>query len=737
MRNRCSFSPQSRFRLQRQKLTPPQTSSPKLSVARGGVLRVGPMIFVILLVVAGGVGVASFSGRLGFGKSQTIRYVTEKVKRGPLEISITERGSLDSAANVTLVSKVEGTTTIIKIIEEGTTAKKDQILVELDSSKLRDSETQQRIVVEQADAALKQAIEKRAIQLTQNESDINAADLKLLLAQLDLKQYVEGDYKSQLADLQGKSTLAIEDLKRAQESYNFSKESAKKGYVTQSALEASRISVLQKQLAQEVAYLSVDVLEKFTQKRQMAEKEANALEFVKELERVKRKGLAAMAQADADLSACRLTAEVENSKLEKLRHQIANCILRAPQDGEVVYANNSQSDRRGSSDSAMIMEGAVVRERQAIINLPDFSRMQVNAKVHESRIGFISEGLRCVIHTEAAQGEEFNGVIYSVSSVPLSGSWPNRDLKEYATVVRLTDAVEKVRHLKPGLSAEVQVKVDYIPSCLNVPVQAVITVGSKQYAFPVVNGKPETREVKVGKTNDVNLEVKEGLEEGEDVLMNPRIVLNKEIGLLEDLAKLEEEKEKAAEATTRKPGSQLAPNGQPDSPRSAGPGGAMGGPMGGPPGERGGRSRGDGAGGPGAGGPAGGGPGGGGPGGGPGGGGRRGPGGGGAGEGSGGPGGGRGGFANMSPEDRFKRNDTNGDGKLTEDELPEARKAAIMQADADGDGIVTLEEYKAKPPTGGRPGGGGGPGGRAGGGPGAGPAGGGVGAGGAAAGGGP
>ncbi|MDB5388488.1 MAG: efflux transporter, family, subunit, partial [Planctomycetaceae bacterium] len=646
MRNRCSFSPELSSTPQ------PHAGVERSGSSRGGFLRLGPTIFLILIIAAGGVGWASFTGRLGFGKSQTIKYITEKVKKGPLEITITERGSLDSAANVTLVSKVEGTTTIIKIIEEGTTAKKDQVLVELDSSKLRDSETQQRIVVEQADAALKQAIEKRAIQITQNESDINAADLKLKLADLDLVQYEEGDYKNQQADLKGKKTLAEEELKRAQESYDFSKESAKKGYVTQSALEAARISVLQKNLALDVADLSFKVLEKYTHERQIAEKKANAVEFVKELERVKRKASAAMAQADADLSACRLTAEVESSKLEKMRQQIANCKLVAPQDGEVVYANNTSNDRRGgSSDAAVIQEGAVVRERQAIINLPDFSRMQVNAKVHESRIGFISEGLRCLIRTEAAQGEEFNGVIFSVSSVPLSGSWPNRDLKEYATIVRLTDSVEKVRHLKPGLSAEVEVKVDYIPSCLNVPVQAVITVGSRQYAFPVVNGKPETREVKVGKTNDVNLEVKEGLEEGEDVLMNPRIVLNKEIGILEDAAKAEEEKTKAAEATTRKAGGTSAPAGAGDPSKSGGPGGAAGGP----PGGRGPRSEGrggngergpDAGGSPGAGGP-GGGPGAGGPGAGGPGGGRRGgaggpmaggPGGGGAG----GPGGGRG-----------------------------------------------------------------------------------------------
>lgn len=677
---------------------------------RGMISVVGLMFLIVILVAGAGTGWAVITGRLSFGKAQAVRHITEKVKRGPLEISITERGSLDSAANIALVSKVEGSTTIIRIVEEGTTAKQGEVLVELDSSKLRDSETQQRIVVEQAVAALKQAEEKREIQITQNESDKNAADLKLLLAQLDLKQYEEGDYEKEKNDLEGKMTLAQEEWKRAQESYNFNKDIAKKGYVTQSALEAFRISTVQKKFALDVAEASLKVLKTYTWERQIAEKKANATEFEKELERVKRKGSAAMSQADADLSACKLTAEVEKSKLSKLREQIANCSIKAPQDGEVVYANVQQGGRGGGgSEAATIMEGAQVRERQTIINLPDFTKMQVNAKVHESRIGFIREGLRCIVRTDANQGEEFNGIIHSVSSVPLSGNWPNRDLKEYATVVRLTDPVEKVRKLKPGLSAEVQIKVDYIPNCLYVPVQAAITIGARQYAFPVVNGEVTTREIKVGKTNDINLVILEGLKEGEDVVMNPRTVASKDIAKLEDEAKIEDQKLKEDEAKNRKPEPVLPA----ETPTNGGTGrGGRGGAgregFAGGPGE-GGRQ---GQGGPGGGGPVGGGPGAGGPGG--------------PGGGPGGPGGGRGGF---DPEAMFARNDKDGDGKLTGDEISERMRPNLAEIDTDKDDAVSKEEFmanmaKMRARFGGGPGGGpggGGPGGPGGGGFGGGP----------------
>jgi len=77
-----------------------------------------------------------------------------------------------------------------------------------------------------------------------------------------------------------------------------------------------------------------------------------------------------------------------------------------------------------------------------------------------------------------------------------------------------------------------------------------------------------------------------------------------------------------------------------------------------------------------------------------------------------GPGARRGHGGPPSAESILQKLDANQDGKLTEDELPESVAERIMQADADGDGAVTKEELEqARPGRGGGPGGPGGPGG--------------------------
>ncbi|HVV99059.1 MAG TPA: efflux RND transporter periplasmic adaptor subunit, partial [Planctomycetaceae bacterium] len=455
-----------------------------------------------------------------------------------------------------------------------------------------------------------------------------------------------GEYLQEKSTISGEMTLGEEDLARAKDQHEFTKRLSKKGYATQSELEADRIAVTKATIAVNLAKEKMKVLEDFTYKRQMAEFQANAIEFERELTRVKLKAAAALAQYESTLSAQKLTAEVERSKLQKLQDQIDKCVIRAPRDGLVVYANTKSG--RGSQEP-QIYEGAKVRERQALIYLPDVSKMQVNVRVHESKIDLVREKLPAIIRVDALPGEKYHGIVSTVSLVPMSGNWPNINLKEYATIVSIQDDLSQVTSLKPGLTAEVDIFIEKLDSVLQVPVQAIIERGGKFFAFVASDDQVERREIKVGKTNTMVMEIQDGLNEGESVVLMPRSSLPKEIQALEA--------EFAAVAPTADSGVTV-PKLESPAP-GAGPQRGPGGPGGAGPG-------GPGSGGPGAGGPGGGGPG-----------------------GSGGPGG-RGG----DPMAFFQKMDANGDGKLVESEMPERMRERFATMDANGDKSVDAEEFK-------------------------------------------
>ncbi len=517
------------------------------------------VLAVLGLMGAGVVTVTVIGMRNGwFSDQKATNQIVTPAFRGTLDIKVIERGSLESAANVQLTSKVEGSTAIIKIVEEGIRVKKGELLVELDSSKLRTDNTQQQIVVKQAEAAEMAAVEALAIQRTQNESDIAAAQLKLDLAVLDLTKYQEGEFKQLKNTIEGEIALASEEVTRAKESYEFTKRIASKGYATPAAVEADRIAEKKAVINHEAALEKLKVLVEFESVRQLKEKEANAKEFVRELERVRRKGEAALTQCEADLASRKLTASVEKSKLERLNQQIEACKLFAPQEGLVVYANQ-QSGRGGGSQEPMIQEGAMVRERQAIINLPDISRMRVNARIHESKIDLIEEGLPARIRVDAQPGKVFSGKVDTVSLVPLSGNWPNMNLKEYSTTVAILEAEVNGSSLKPGLTAEVEILVDTISNALLIPIQCIVERGGRHFVFVAKGPVVTRREVKIGRTNDSHVEVKDGLTAGELAVQNPRAALSSMMIELESEVPAEAPKEPlavpAGSGTSDKPAS--------------------------------------------------------------------------------------------------------------------------------------------------------------------------------------
>ncbi|MFO1004858.1 MAG: HlyD family efflux transporter periplasmic adaptor subunit [Planctomycetaceae bacterium] len=575
---------------------------------------------------------------MGPSKRDFTELVTKPAEKKRFQISLSAQGYLDSLGNVTLASGVEGATTIIKIVPEGTIVKKGDVVCQLDSSSLRERAKQQEITVKQSDSAVLRA--KTTLEDTTNMSkrDIEAIKVRLDVAGRTLKKYIEGEYPQQLNDLEASIELANEELVRATENYEFTKLQVKKGYRTQNELEANRIAKKQAVFKVKSALDRKKVLENYDRQTREVELTRSVEQLKLELESAEKKAVLSKNQAENDLKTQELTNAVEHDKYKRLLTQIEACSMKAPQAGQVVYAVNKNA--RGGGDQ--IEQGATVRERQAIINLPDVSQMKVDCRIHESMIGNIRKGLPASVRINAFADQVFNGVISDVSSVPIPGRWPNMDLKEYETEIKLTDGPEVIQKLRPGLTAQVEVLVDSRDDVLQIPLTAVLAIADKQFAYVLTDKGEELRELVTGQSNQSHVEIKEGLKDGELVIMNSRTQFPDQIAALE--TKLTEEKVKQAINISKskgspppeqKPNSEAAPaaNGN-----AAPPGGTEGTPR---PAEQG------------------------------------------------GGGGDRG--------EIFNRLDKNGDGKIQSDEMDDRMKSRAADIDKDGDGAISKEEFMNAP----------------------------------------
>jgi HlyD family secretion protein len=440
--------------------------------------------------------------------------LTYKVPRGDLLISFTERGNIRAARSVQIYSSVEGSSTIVTLVPEGTYVREGDILVELDSSEMTQLHNQQQIAVETANAELLQATEELEIQKSLSESEVRDADLALKLAEIDLKKYEEGDYKLALTKANADRTIAEEELTRAKNKYEWTQKLAEKGYVTGTELIADRLAVRKADLQLEQARGELDVLEKYTHRKDYEKYSSDLRQAEHALERAKRKARSEIAQAEAFKRGKDSTLRLSEKRLQKITDQLAKTKIKAPRDGMVVYSTESWRRDR------VIEQGAEVRENQLLMNLPDVSTMAVEAQVHESRVDQVREGLTAFVSIDALPNLNLKGRVTKVGLLPDSvNRWMNPDLKVYQTEVTIDDSSD-VKLLKPGMSAKVQIIVTVLRNVLYVPVQSVTSVDRDQVCYVYLDGRFQPRAVKTGRYNESFVEISSGLEEGELIQLN-------------------------------------------------------------------------------------------------------------------------------------------------------------------------------------------------------------------------
>ena len=100
------------------------------------------LLVVIVTLIGGGLWMALAKGAWLHAKDPEVMRGA-LVQRGPLRISVTERGNLKAADSVSLKSEIEGQSTILKLIPEGTVVEQGALLCELDATQQIDQRVRQ------------------------------------------------------------------------------------------------------------------------------------------------------------------------------------------------------------------------------------------------------------------------------------------------------------------------------------------------------------------------------------------------------------------------------------------------------------------------------------------------------------------------------------------------------------------------------------------------------------------
>jgi multidrug resistance efflux pump len=516
--------------------------------------------------------------------------VLHTVKYGRLELTIFERGALESGKNSDIYCRVKArsqgstvATSIKNLIDDGSQVKGPRpdkptgdLIVDLDDSGLQEQLRAEKITLDKAASDKIQAEETYKITVSQNDSDIKTAETKVELAIIDLMKYTglekaevlkpatldrlkadlrvaeanarrpareiaeedlkkfkTGDYLALLKDILGQIENATSDLSQQEDREAWAYRMMRKGYQTASQAQAETSRKESLQLTVNKTNLQLDVLVKYTKISQMTSYITALDEAQRTLERTKATAKSKEVQAQTDRLAKVSIWEQERAKFKDIEEEVKKCKIYAPQDGMVVYYIPEQARGGGGTQQAIVAQGEPVREGQKLMQIPDLAHMLVNTKVHEALVSRVHAGQPAQVRIESFPDKVLRGRVDSVATLAAQQDFFAADVKVYTTKVSInSDDIEGL-NLKPGMSAAVTISVsDALEHVLAIPVQAIIggpEMGANREVLVMTPDGPQERKIRLGASNQTMAEVREGLQEGDQVVLNPKAVLGDRI----------------------------------------------------------------------------------------------------------------------------------------------------------------------------------------------------------------
>ncbi|EQC45491.1 efflux RND transporter periplasmic adaptor subunit [Bacteriovorax sp. Seq25_V] len=186
--------------------------------------------------------------------------------------------------------------------------------------------------------------------------------------------------------------------------------------------------------------------------------------------------------------------------------------------GEVPKSITLFSEATGIVRKKNATVGKYFQEGQNFFELSDLSEVWVEMDVYEHDAGLVEMGQVATLAFTSIPGEKVEGEIDFISPVL---SLQSRTLK-IRTTIKNTQG-----KLKPGMLADAIVDIKFKGMPLVVPRSAVIDTGRRKVVWlKVSDSEFQAKEIESGLESEGYIEVKSGLEEGEEVVVDGNFLLD-------------------------------------------------------------------------------------------------------------------------------------------------------------------------------------------------------------------
>ena len=259
-----------------------------------------------------------------------------------------------------------------------------------------------------------------------------------------------------------------------------------------------RFSMKEKELSLELSKYEPEAIKQQARlDLERSQREMDQLE--NKLKLTKEKSIARIGEIDASY-------RQQEFKLNRLLELQGRMTVTAPKSGMVIYVRDWNGKRTAGSQ--------VSAWDPVIAELPDLSEMITKAYINEVDITKVLPGQKAKISIDAFPGKEFDGMVLTKANI--GEQLRNFDTKVFE-VILLLNSVDSL--LRPAMTTGLNIKVDSIPTCLQIPLEA-IQVDSVSFVFKKSKTGFVRQEVVTGPSNDLSICIAAGLEAGEQVSLN-------------------------------------------------------------------------------------------------------------------------------------------------------------------------------------------------------------------------
>ncbi|MBI4565627.1 MAG: efflux RND transporter periplasmic adaptor subunit [Planctomycetes bacterium] len=445
---------------------------------------------------------------------------TANVENGDFLITVTEEGTFSAKESIPISIATEALQeqmTILSIVPEGATVKKDEVLIELDRSPLTRMISQAEIELQAAQNDLVQAEEDLKIQMLQSELDRERAESDLKAAELELKRWIELEAPKRIKEAEVKIADAENAVNEARRELTDLQTMLKEDLVSAVEVRRAEVQLRKSEAEYEFATLNLRLLKEYDNPS-----ETTALQFKLADRKLFRDGkMSAIESVTRQKQSAVLRATTARNQkeelLRKLKADLERMTVRAPSDGIVLYGDQ-RNPWAWSNGDQQLKVGSKISPHNPLLTIPNLSAFKIVLQVNEGDINKVQNGQNAEIRPEAIPNTTFKGTVSKVSKVSGGGRrwWESSSAGKFDVEVEV-DGLDP--RIKPGMKCKVEILIETVRDVVHVPVDAVFEKEGTNLCYVLGTGRPQQRPVKLGRSSHDVIEITEGLKAGEVVTL--------------------------------------------------------------------------------------------------------------------------------------------------------------------------------------------------------------------------